>query len=176
MVSPTSRRQGTMLLCLNKSANAVRLVTQIHVQMLTGLVGNPSERILFAIDTERALRHLDPQQRQILTLSTATGTTPPDAPRYLAIDTRTARKRLVTANAALLDLGLAPERTPSGWTPTTTPTNKEETPCSTSASRLLSSGKLGGLVGSRGRSGSRLRARVASPSSSHRQFQRGPRG
>lgn len=100
------------LLCLNKSANAVRLVTQIHVQMLTGLVGNPSERILFAIDTERALSHLDPQQRQILTLVHGYGYNTAECAEYLHIDTRTARKRLLEANAALLDLDLAPEHTP----------------------------------------------------------------
>lgn len=99
------------LLSLNKSANAVRLVTQISVQMLTGLVGNPHERILFAIDTERALSHLDAQQRQILTLVHGYGYNTAECAEYLGIDTRTARKRLLTANAALLDLGLAPERT-----------------------------------------------------------------
>lgn len=100
------------LLCLNKSANAVRLVTQISVQMLTGLFGNPHERILFAIDTERALSHLDAQQRQILTLVHGYGYNTAECAEYLGIDYRTARKRLRAANAALLDLDLAPERTP----------------------------------------------------------------
>jgi hypothetical protein len=100
------------LLCLNQSANAMHLFTQLRVQMLTGLLGNPSERILFAIDTERALSHLDPQQRQILTLVHGYGYNTAECAEYLAIDTRTARKRLLTANAALLDLDLAPERTP----------------------------------------------------------------
>jgi DNA-directed RNA polymerase specialized sigma24 family protein len=100
------------LLCLNQSANAVHLFTQLRVQMLTGLLGNPSERILFATDTERALSHLDPQQRQILTLVHGYGYNTAECAEYLAIDTRTARKRLLTANAALLDLDLAPERTP----------------------------------------------------------------
>ena len=41
---------GTVL-CLNMSANAVRVFTQLRVQMLNGLLGNPFDRILFAIDT-----------------------------------------------------------------------------------------------------------------------------
>lgn len=101
---------GTLLF-LNQSANALRLFTQLHLQMLEGLLGNPSDRILFAIDTERALSHLDPQQRQILTLVHGYGYNTAECAEYLGIDPRTARKRLLTANAALLGLGLAPERT-----------------------------------------------------------------
>ena len=100
------------LLCLNQSANAVRLVTQLRRSNAHRPSRQPSERILFAIDTERALSHLDAQQRQILTLVHGYGYNTAECAEYLAIDTHTARKRLLAANAALLDLDLAPERTP----------------------------------------------------------------
>jgi hypothetical protein len=111
------------LLYLNQSANAMRLVTEIRVQMLDGLLGNPSERILFAIDTERELSHLDAQHRQILTLVHGYGYNTAECAEYLGIDYHTARKRLRAANAALLDLDLAPERTPI-WLSTGTDADK----------------------------------------------------